>query len=380
MPRPSDNVAEGRAISARPSLYLAVVGALLLPLLAASAAQAEQPERVALTETNPLSSAAQPATSTTPFIIGRGDGAIISVAPFGARISSPIASTVNPDNEVEIYANGTCADSPVAIGIIDELEGEGIEVEVEVDSTTTFSAIQIDPADPGNPSVCSKPITYWQSSTGGEPPDEEPPAEEHPKAEPPAPKPPASNDRPVATVAPVAPRLETVPGSPANDNTPRLTGSAEGADTVRIFANASCGDTPIASVSPRGLSAGVELRVADNSTTYFAAISITGGRQSPCSTPVTYIEDSSPPHTRITMGPGAKTRQRKVTFRFADIGGDPVGTSFVCRVDSHRWKPCHSPFKLRHLDYKRHVLRVLGSDQIGNVESKAAKRSFKVIH
>jgi hypothetical protein len=128
------------------------------------------------------------------------------------------------------------------------------------------------------------------------------------------------------------------------------------------------------------LSAGVELHVPDNSITNFAAISMAGDKQSPCSAPVAYTEDSTPPRTRITMGPGAKTRHRKVTFRFTDSGADPVGTSFACKVDSHKWKPCNSPFKLRHLGYKRHVLRVRGTDPIGNVEAKIAKRSFKVIH
>ena len=80
------------------------------------------------------------------------------------------------------------------------------------------------------------------------------------------------------------------------------------------------------------------------------------------------------------MGPGAKTRHRKVIFRFEDTEGDPTGTSFVCEVDHRKWKTCRSPFKLKHLSYRRHTLRVLGSDPVGNVEAKAAKRSFKVIH
>ena len=57
-------------------------------------------------------------------------------------------------------------------GTVDELEGSGIQVEVAADLSTTFTAIQIDPTDPGNPSICSKPLTYWNSSTA----NEEPPA------------------------------------------------------------------------------------------------------------------------------------------------------------------------------------------------------------
>jgi hypothetical protein len=345
----------------------------------APAAHAEQPEPIALTETNPLSSAAQPAASTTPLIIGRGDGAIITVTPFGGRSRSPIASAVNPDNEVDIYANGTCAGEPEASGIVDELEGTGIQVEVAADSNTIFSAVQIDPADPTHPSICSKPITYWNSSTASEPPVEEPPASEPPPTKPPVSTPPPA-EKPLAATAPLAPRLRTVPSGPANDNTPQVFGTAAGADSVKIFANSSCSGTPLAKVSPAELSAGVELRVADNSATDFTGVATANGKQSFCSPPATYIEDSTPPRTRITMGPGAKTRHRKVIFRFADAGGDPLGASFACRVDRHKWKACHSPFKLRNLSYSRHVLRVRGTDPIGNAEAKAAKRSFKVIH
>jgi hypothetical protein len=378
---------EGRARLARPSQCLLTAVICLLAL--ASTARAEEPEPVALTETNPLSSAAQPAASTEPFVIGRGDGAIATVVnPFGVRANSPITADVHPNNQVEIYDNGTCAgDDPVASGIIDELEGDGIEVDVEPDSTTTFSAVQIDPSDPTHPSICSKPITYWNSSSAVDPPDKDPPDDEGPPSggdpQPPATQPPASNPPAVADhtiVAPLAPRLKTAPAGPANDNTPRVIGSASGADAVKIFTNSSCSGAPVATVSPAQLLAGVELRVADNSTTDFTGIATANGKQSFCSPPATYIEDSSPPRTRITMGPGAKTRHRKVVFRFADVAGDPLGASFLCKVDHRKWKTCYSPFKLKHLSYRRHTLRVIASDPIGNIEVKAAKRSFKVIH
>lgn len=349
-------------------------------LLLATQAQAEQPEQIVLTETNPLSSEAQPAAATEPFVIGRGDGAIATVVnPFGGGGRSPIAADVNPDNLVDLYGNENCTEAPVASGTIDELEGDGIQVQVEPNSVTRFSAIQTDPTDPGNPSICSKPLTYWSGSGGGKPPvEEEPPAGgEQPASKPPASNPPA-NSGPAAN-APLAPRLKTLPAGPANDNKPRIAGSAPGANAVAIFANSSCSGSPLAKVSPVQLAAGVEVRVPDNSTTDFTGIALAGGKESFCSPPATYIEDSSPPRTRITMGPGAKTRHRKVVFRFADIGGDPLGASFRCKLDRRRWKPCRSPFKLKHLSYRRHTLRVIGSDPIGNVEPKAAKRRFKVI-
>lgn len=363
---------------ARLSLRLTALATALFALaLAAPAAQAEQPEPVALTGTNPPSSQAKPAASVTPLIEGRGDGAIISVVkPFGLRTRSPIASAgTSPTNEVDLYENATCAGSPVKNGIVEELEGEGIRVEVTPESNTTFSAIQIDPSDPTHPSVCSKPLTYWNGSSTSEPPKEEPPKEEPPVA-----KPPTAGERPsTPSVAPLPPRLHTVPGGRANDNTPELIGSAPGADVVKIFSNSSCSGAPLDTVSAKALTAGVEVHVADNSTTDFAGISVGNGKQSFCSPPATYIEDSTPPHVRITMGPGAKTRRHKAVFRFADTSGDPAGAQFKCKVDHGKWKTCHSPLKLRHLGFHRYVLRVRGTDAIGNAETKPAKRSFKVI-
>jgi hypothetical protein len=114
--------------------------------------------------------------------------------------------------------------------------------------------------------------------------------------------------------------------------------------------------------------------------TDFAAISSANGKQSFCSTPATYIEDSTPPHVRITMGPGVKTRRHKAVFRFADTGEEPIGTSFRCRVNHGKWKACHSPFKLKHLHFRRYVLSVSAMDEVGNTEARPVKRSFKVIH
>jgi hypothetical protein len=114
--------------------------------------------------------------------------------------------------------------------------------------------------------------------------------------------------------------------------------------------------------------------------TDFAAISAANGKQSFCSTPATYIEDSTAPRVRITMGPGVKTRRRKAVFRFATIDEEPAGTSFRCRVNHGQWKACHSPFKLKHLRFRRYVLSVSAVDDVGNADPKPVKRSFKVIH
>lgn len=369
MPKQRVSAVEGRAIPARPSLRFLLAVLLVVALLfVAPAAQAEAP-RPLLTDTNPESSKESPATSTEPLILGEGEPGIITQGlPQGF---GPIASAItqHPEYEIEIFANASCQGEPVATGSAGELEEPGIQVTVAENTVTQFSAKQIDPADPGNPSVCSAPLKYWQ---GDPPPEEEDPSGGEGPAGPGAQ--PGSNPNP-----PSPPRLRVTPGGRANQNAPKLAGTAVGADAVKLFANTSCHGSPLAKVSPTELAAGVAVQVADNSVTSFSGVSHAGGAQSACSSAVTYVEDSAAPRTRITMGPGVKTRRRKAVFRFANISDDPPGTTFLCKVDRKKWKQCHSPFKLRNLGFRSHLLQVRAIDLAGNAESKGAKRRFKVI-
>jgi hypothetical protein len=361
---------EGRAKSARPSLrLLAATAALAVAFLAASSAQAQKLPELEVTKTTPQSTEKAPANSIAPFIIGHEDGGVTTTIHGRSSLGSPTAALVDPSEEVALYTEPGCSGEPLASGTLNEFEGTGIQVEVSADSATTFYVRHFDPSEASEPSDCSKKgWTYWESSTvvtpPGEPPTGEPPAEQ----------------RPGSSSPPAAPHLRTLPNGRANDNSPRILGSAPGAERVRIFANSSCDGAPILSVSVGELGLGAVVHVSDNSVINFAGIAVAGGTQSSCSTPASYVEDSSPPHTRITMAPGAKTRRHKAVFRFADTGEDPLATSFQCRVNHKKWKPCHSPFKLRHLGFHRYVLRVRGTDEIGNAETKPAKRGFKVIH
>ena len=103
------------------------------------------------------------------------------------------------------------------------------------------------------------------------------------------------------------------------------------------------------------------------------------GQRSACSDTATYTEDSTAPRTRITMGPGVKTRKRKAVFRFKDITEDPPGTTFACKVDKKGWKPCASPFHIKHLKYGKHQVRIRATDLAGNHERKPVKRRFIVV-
>jgi hypothetical protein len=154
-----------------------------------------------------------------------------SAVHWGAR-----TALVAPDGSgdpISIYAKPDCAGAEVASGTASQLENSGIQVTVAPGSTTTFSALN---SDLSGVSECSNNITYVQVS--------EPPS---------------------------APTVTAVtPPSPANDNLPHVIGSAAAGATVGIYANSSCAGGPLATGSASQFaSGGIQVAVADNSTTTF---------------------------------------------------------------------------------------------------------------
>lgn len=294
--------------------------------------------------------------------------AFSSVSPASpANYNFPyLIGSADPEATISIYAGSGCSGSPLASGSGAAFATPGIQASVADNSETSFYAKA---TIAGFASACSaSPIVYREVTP---PPSEASGGGGGPGgggvAAPPATPPPA-------------PHLRTVPGGTGNDTTPVLTGNAPGAAAVKIFAGAACGGAFLAKVPVSAFAGGVEVQVAENTVAAFSAISVSiSGRESGCSDPVTYLEDSTAPHTRITMGPAAKTAKRKATFRFTDTTGDAAGTVFLCKVDAAKWKRCSSPLNLRHLRPRRHVVRVRAIDPAGNAEPTGAKRQFKVI-
>jgi len=362
--------------------------ACLLPVLfcwtVASPAAAEQPVPPVLLGTNPPSSADAPASSTTPVVLGESEPRATPVsAPLdrSVLITSALNPTAHPNYVIEIFAGEDCGGSAIGHATAGTFDAEGIAVSVAPDQVTILSA-QVDPGSPLEPSYCSGPLFYWEgnvsqgatdggsgggSGQGGGAGDGASPA---PGSIGPA--------TPAAPVTPLTPRIHTDPGGVANDTTPVILGSAQGAESVLVYTSEGCRGTPVARGSAGQLQSGFQVSVTPNATTVFSAAAIIGGR-STCSEPVAYTDDSTAPRTRITMGPGVKTRKRKAVFRFQDITEDPPGTSFACKVDKKRWKPCASPFRLKHLQYGRHLVKVRATDLAGNREPKPVKRRFKVL-
>ena len=113
------------------------------------------------------------------------------------------------------------------------------------------------------------------------------------------------------STAPAAPAVtDSDPDSPANNNAPRIKGTADAGSTVRLYTNAACmgavaGSGTAAAFASPGLAVSV---TNDSSTTFYATATDTAGNTSPCSpSGLTYVEDSTRAdaharHTRSRRG------------------------------------------------------------------------------
>ncbi len=138
-----------------------------------------------------------------------------------------------------------------------DVASPGLTVTVGDNTTTNFYATATDLA--GNVAACSSPaFTYVQDS-----------------------------------LAPAAPVItDSDPNSPANDNNPKLKGTAEASSTVRIYTNAACTGVPAAtSGAAMFASPGLTVTVGDNTTTnFYATATDLAGNVSACSSPAfTYV-------------------------------------------------------------------------------------------
>jgi 6-phosphogluconolactonase (cycloisomerase 2 family) len=85
--------------------------------------------------------------------------------------------------------------------------------------------------------------------------------------------------------------------------------------------------------------------------------------------------DDDPPNTRITKKPKKETTKRKAKFKFR---ANEPGSSFECKLDRKKFKPCESPFKKR-VKVKKHKFKVRAIDTAGNVDPTPAKRKWRVV-
>jgi alpha-tubulin suppressor-like RCC1 family protein len=162
---------------------------------------------------------------------------------------------------VRLYLGAACQGTPAATATASPAGSFSFPRTVAADSTTSWVASATDAA--GNVSGCSPVASYVEDST--------PPA---------APLP--------ATVS---------PASPANQNLPVVSGSAEAGAEVRIFGAADCTGPVIGTgTAAAGGTFTVAASVGDDTTTSFGARALdAAGNGSACAAGPTYVEDSTPP-------------------------------------------------------------------------------------
>lgn len=85
--------------------------------------------------------------------------------------------------------------------------------------------------------------------------------------------------------------------------------------------------------------------------------------------------DTSPPQTSILKGPGNALAKGTAKFRF---GSSESASTFICKLDKRKVKPCKSPKVYRGLVSGKHKLKVWAIDAAGNKDPTPAKRKFRV--
>ncbi len=86
--------------------------------------------------------------------------------------------------------------------------------------------------------------------------------------------------------------------------------------------------------------------------------------------------DTTPPQTRITKGPKAKSSSRLAKLRFSST---EQGSTFQCKLDRNPFRPCRSPKKFGGLKPGKHVFKVRATDAAGNTDPTPAVKKFTVL-
>jgi hypothetical protein len=82
------------------------------------------------------------------------------------------------------------------------------------------------------------------------------------------------------------------------------------------------------------------------------------------------------PQTRIRRHPSHRVQDRTPTFRFTS---SVPGSTYLCKLDSHSFKPCRSPFTVNRLGYGHHVFRVEARTPDGTTDHSPAAFRFTVV-
>jgi large repetitive protein len=268
----------------------------------------------------------------------------------GNNNNPKIKGSAEVGSTVQVYTDAGCTNAIGAPTAAPTFSLSGIGVTVADNSSTTFYATARDGAT--NTSGCSSTsITYLEDST-----------------------------------APAAPIVTaTDPASPANDNSPKVIGSADPNTNVQLFTDSGCTNTIGAPTAASTFaSPGISVAVTDNTTTaFYAKATDTANNTSPCSTSfVSYTESTPTESTPDTAAPSTalssakiKRAARKATFKFSS---NEPGSTFLCKIDRKPFLGCSSPKTYKKLKKGKHKFQVQAKDAAGNLDSTPAIKKFRI--
>ncbi|HKG34918.1 MAG TPA: PQQ-dependent sugar dehydrogenase [Solirubrobacterales bacterium] len=114
---------------------------------------------------------------------------------------------------------------------------------------------------------------------------------------------------------PTAPTLVAAsPASGANENSPRIVGTAQFASTVGIYTDPGCVSLAASGTSDELETTGIPVHVPDNSTTRFYAADSVAASTSDCSAALTYVEQS--PAGAVATGFNLRAAKRRCAKKF----------------------------------------------------------------
>jgi subtilisin-like proprotein convertase family protein len=272
---------------------------------------------------------------------------LVSTNPASPSNDDTIAvnGSAEAGSTVRLYGSADCSPPVAFTGTAAELAGAGIAVDVPENATTSIRATATDLA--GNLSTCSAPITYVEDSTS------------------------------------LPPSLTaTDPASPANENAPKVKGSAEAGSAVKLFTTSDCSGTSGATGTAAELAgAGIGFSVADNSTTAIRAVATDPvGNVSVCSAPISYAEvtpDQTPPQTSIGSKPDATVKTKGKSAAYSISFSANEAATFRCSLDGAAFTACASPATGKAKNGS-HTFSVVATDTAGNPDPTPASATWKV--
>jgi hypothetical protein len=98
--------------------------------------------------------------------------------------------------------------------------------------------------------------------------------------------------------------------------------------------------------------------------------------QDECPTDASKQDECTPPNTKITKRPSNKTKKSKAKFKFTS---SEANSTFECKLDKQKFKPCNSPKKYKRLKRGKHKFKVRATDAAANTDPTPAKDKFKVV-